>query len=461
MTSVSVLDAAGSAAAGVQAPDWLGLSLSARLDRLSTGALDPNVWRDEANVWSSRANTVCRACAQLRPLTAGQPPIRVGVKDTIDVYGYATLLGLRRYRRHPAASAPIVERLRTDAVTLNAKHATTQLNLSVQAGCMNPCFRDVHPGGSSTGSGAAVAANISDIALGSDQLGSIRWPAGRCGVVGLRTTYDVRLLKGMFTLAPSLEAPGWIARTARDLGFAWHAFGLSPRLGETGRQLSRFRVGVVVEAVRAGCDPTVLKALERTCVLLESAGHQVRVVTVGELWHWRTAAWELSAHEACRSSATWHCWLDERLETSTEAALAMAATVSPKRYANILNGLAACRLQAASAFSGEEVDVWLLPLEPGLPRPVAEVATLTSTMPDPREDDYEQRVGYTPLASIAGLPAITFPASRTESAAPIALQAVGPPHSEPLLIRFACAVADLLGSDGRLSGDELARPVIA
>lgn len=92
------------------------------------------------------------------------------------------------------------------------------------------------------------------------------------------------------------------------------------------------------------------------------------------------------------------------------------------------------------------MDAWLLPLDPTTPRALDEVTRPASTIPVPGDPDYEFEIGYTPLASFAGIPAITFPMGRVEEPdAPIAMQLLGPPGSEHLLIRLA---ADLVAARG-------------
>ena len=233
-------------------------------------------------------------------------------------------------------------------MTVNAKVVTTELNIGLGSGCTNPYFPHIDPAGSSTGSGVAVAAGICDLALGTDVLGSIRWPAGRCGVVGLRVTQDPRLLDGVFPLSPALDAPGWVARTADDLAVLWSHAGLGAGDPATAR---RCRVGVVGEALAARPEPAILGAMDTARAALAEAGHAVTDVRLGELWRWRGAAWELCARDAWEGHKAWRERIADDLLDSTRRALESGARVGDRRYAEIDRTLRRHRAALPEPFS--------------------------------------------------------------------------------------------------------------
>lgn len=394
-------------------------------------------FRTEANEWAFHADHRYRACVDLRPVS--DHPVRIGVKDTVDVAGFPTRLGLRRYRHHPRTSAAPLAPIADQLVT--AKVVTTELNIGVGSGCVNPCFPHVDPAGSSTGSGVAVAAGICDLSLGTDVLGSVRWPAGRTGTVALRVTHDDRLLPGIFPLSPAMDAPGWVARTAEDLTFLLAHLGLGP----AGRREEPLRVGVVAEVFDGHADSEVLTSLETGCRALRERGHTVSHVRVGDLWQWRAPAWELCARDAWDGYRAWREWLPEELLESTTAALETGASVGDERRGEIVDAMTRHRATAADQFRAHDVDAWLLPLDAAHPRLLDTPRSSGSTVPTPDDPDYDRRVGYTPLASFAGLPAATFPVELSAAGAPLALQAVGPPGAEAVLLRLARDVATVLG----------------
>ena len=437
--------AAGDDAAAPLVPDVLARPLRERdvLLREDESAADGLL--QAAAEWEPVADQRYRACAELRARTRrhetgekdagalGGGALRIGVKDTVDVEGFPTRLGLRHYRHHPQESATAVAALRRAEV--NAKVVTTELNIGVGSGCVNPYFPQFDPAGSSTGSAVAVAANICDIGLGTDVLGSVRWPAGRCGVVGLRTTHDPRRLAGIFPLSPSMDAPGWVARTADDLAFAWQHLGLGD---EPRAAAPSLRVGVPEELHRPGViDPEIAQALDTASSALMASGHGVASRALGELWNCRASAWELCARDAWDGHQVWRDHLVDELMPSTWAALETGAKVSDERYAEIRAGMTKLRASVRDCFTRAAVDVWLMPLDPGVPRPRGTVIA-SSTIPDADDPAYEREVGFTPVASFAGLPALTMPVGRDPAhGAPLAVQLIGRPGQDGALIHLA------------------------
>jgi Asp-tRNA(Asn)/Glu-tRNA(Gln) amidotransferase A subunit family amidase len=421
--------------------ELIALPLRERVRLVETGEVSPAEWAETANAWAWHADARYRACAELRPVT-GLPAVRLGVKDTVDVAGFATRLGLRRHRSYPRRSAAPL-RPTDGRATVNAKVVTTELNIGIGSGCVNPYFPDISPAGSSTGSGVSVAAGICDVSLGTDVLGSVRWPAGRCGVVGLRMTHDPTRLDGVFPLCPPMDAPGWIARTADDLAFAWRRL----RLGRPLRAECSLRVGVVSEVLAGGAEPAILDALETAAAALTTAGHTTTRVSLGDLWSWRGPAWELCAREAWNGYRAWRHRITDDLLDSTRSALEAGSAVSEERHAEIRSALLAQRTGVAGRFAAQGVDAWLLPLDPEVPvaKSAAPPGGTESSFADPDDD---RDVGYTPLASFAGLPAITFPVGASASGAPLAMQLVAPAHREPTLIRLARDVAAVIGDLG-------------
>lgn len=425
----------------VSVPDLVALPLRERHRLITSGEVTESEWHEVAHAWSTTADARYRACTVLREPPPGAPAVRLGVKDTVDVAGYPTTLGLRRYRHHPVRSAAVLCDLRNAVVT--AKAVTTELNIGVGSGCGNPYFPRIDPAGSSTGSGVAVAAGICDVSLGTDVLGSVRWPAGRCGVVGLRTTHDAGNLEGIFPLCPPMDAPGWVARTADDLAFLWPHLGLGAEIPH--RSL---RVGVVGEVSGGAVEAEIVEALNTAARALEEAGHSVSEVRLGDLWRWRGPAWDLCARDAWLGHQIWGERFGDDLMPSTLTAIQSGARISDERYAEIGAALVRHRAKVTGLFDAGGVDAWLLPLDAVVPRAKDSKPPATSTIPTPDDPAYEREIGYTPVASFAGLPAITFPVGATSAQAPLAVQLVGRPHAETALIGLARDVGAVLGNLG-------------
>ena len=157
-------------------------------------------------------------------------PIREGklsaltfaVKELYDVKGFVTGAGNPRWKNtHPVAqtTAPAVEMLLNEGATLLGKTISDEMAFSLDGENahygtpLNSRCPDRIPGGSSSGSAAAVAGGLVDFALGTDTAGSMRIPASYCGIYGFRPTHGAISLQGVHPMAPSFDAAGWFART--------------------------------------------------------------------------------------------------------------------------------------------------------------------------------------------------------------------------------------------------------
>ncbi|MDT8915987.1 amidase [Amycolatopsis sp. PS_44_ISF1] len=419
-------------------PELLELSLAERCDHHDRDEWDDRTWAEQNETWYAVADSRYRAFTTRRTPAAGTPLIRVGVKDTIDVAGLPTSLGLRHYRHHPATSARVLARVEGVESQVVGKVVSTELNIGVGSGCRNPWFPHIDPAGSSTGAGVAVAAGLCDLAIGTDVLGSVRWPAGHCGTVGLRMTHDPGLLPGIFPLSPPMDAVGWVARTAGDLALLWRRLGLSALTGGDELLPVRYRIGVPIEVRDGSCHPEMLETLDLVCAALAEDGHETTDLEVGErLWGHRGDAWQLCARQAWDGYQSWRDWITVPLHESTEQALEVGARVSDDRYAEILAAMSACRQENSDRFGGK-AHAWLLPLDPAPPPDLRTCPPVATTIPVPGEAGYDRRIGYTPIASFAGLPAIAVPARLSRvNRAPLGVQFVGPPGSEERLIDLA------------------------
>jgi aspartyl-tRNA(Asn)/glutamyl-tRNA(Gln) amidotransferase subunit A len=184
-----------------------------------------DLWDGRVNAWVfvDRPGAMAQARALDAELAQGKcrgslHGIPIGVKDIIDVAGMPTACGFAPWRDRVAElDATIVERLRKAGAVILGKTVTTQFAWIDPPPTRNPWNLDRTPGGSSSGSAAAVATGMCLGALGSQTGGSIIRPASFCGVAGLKPRYGSLPVDGVFPFAPSLDHPGPIARTVADL----------------------------------------------------------------------------------------------------------------------------------------------------------------------------------------------------------------------------------------------------
>jgi Asp-tRNA(Asn)/Glu-tRNA(Gln) amidotransferase A subunit family amidase len=168
---------------------------------------------------------------RIPPTTGGTGPLAgrtLAVKDLIDTAGVRTTYGSRVYRDHvPERDATVVRRLVDAGATVVGKTNLAEFAWSVlgtnefYGTCLNPAHPGKTTGGSSSGSAAALAAGLCELALGTDTGASVRLPAAACDVVGLKSQWGLIPTDGVFPLAPTLDTVGPMARNVEDVALMW------------------------------------------------------------------------------------------------------------------------------------------------------------------------------------------------------------------------------------------------
>jgi aspartyl-tRNA(Asn)/glutamyl-tRNA(Gln) amidotransferase subunit A len=219
-------------------------------------ALEPDVvaWvhvdREGARAAALELDADAAAGRPLGPLHG----VPIGIKDIIDVAGMTTTAGAAAFAHtHPRRNATLVARLRAAGAVIVGKTHATQFAYRDPAPTRNPWSPDRTPGGSSSGSAAAVAARMVPAAIGTQTVGSILRPAAYCGVVGLKGAFGAVPLDGVVPLSRWLDHAGPIARSVADAALLEHILGdgsqaviplESPRLGVIRESLDRAEPGL-------------------------------------------------------------------------------------------------------------------------------------------------------------------------------------------------------------------------
>lgn len=363
--------------------------------------------------------------------------VPVAVKDLFDVAGHETTGCSRAFAgRVAAADAALVARLRAAGALVVGKTNQDELgcgstNLNSACGPVaNPWDRSRIAGGSSGGSAAAIAAGVVPLALGSDTGGSIRVPAAFCGVVGLKPTTGRLPTAGAMPLAPSLDCPGLMARSVRDLQLLWRAVA---RADTGGGPAPARRVGLLDCGPWTATHPAVAAATARAAGALESAGLSVTVVPVDSVADapdvWNRVAWpEFAAGYAALQDR------GDVLAARTRRLLGFGASLAPPQ-------------RAAARRRREEITSWFLTrlrqldvlLAPSVPYPPPRAASTTVPLgPDGGVDVHDG--GPSLLArpfNLAGLPVVALPAGLTESGLPVGVQLIGGPDQDDHLLSLA------------------------
>ncbi len=176
----------------------------------------------------------------------------VAVKDIIDVAGLPTRCNAEFTDANPVLThAALVDKLLACGAYVAAKSVTTTFAYLDPGPTCNPWHLDHTPGGSSSGSAAAVACGMVRLALGTQTVGSINRPASYCGVVGFKPTYGCLAVDGVFPLAPSLDTVGYFTANAVDAQQAFAALTERPPVPSPGV----LRIAVVEDMLCEPADP--------------------------------------------------------------------------------------------------------------------------------------------------------------------------------------------------------------
>ena len=338
--------------------------------------------------------------------------VRVGVKSNIAVAGLPHTGGMAHLAGNIAPrDAEVVARLRGAGAsiigTLNMHEAAlgATTDNAFYGRTHNPHHHGYTPGGSSGGSGAAVAAGLVDLALGTDTLGSVRIPAAYCGVYGLKPTHGAVSSDGLIFLDARFDCIGPLARDLAMIERAWDVIGNGGAVGPLPRLI------VLDDLAGVRCEPAVM------------AGYVAALLALGE----PQAVLKLPAG------------------TTDIRMAALAGTVRA-----LIHDLGPHRAQAS-----EELRFILSALE-NIPENHGLLAEVKAGLEDALRDDGvllmptapqaafphggrapASQADFTGLANIAGLPAIALPSGWTADGLPVSVQLVGPAGSERRLIALA------------------------
>ncbi|NKC29600.1 amidase [Falsiroseomonas selenitidurans] len=415
-----------------------GQDIAGRLDRIAQqdGAIGA-FWQVDA------------AGALATPPGAGPlAGMAIGIKDNVDVAGLQATAGLAALRSRVAAQdAPCVAALRQAGLVILGKLAMHEGALGATTDtpgfgrCMNPLRPGFTPGGSSGGSGAAVAAGFVALALGTDTMGSVRIPAAYCGVAGLKPTAGLVGRSGVVPLSPAFDTVGMLATTPRLAALGVEAMVAEDRADPAWRpapagwqaapreavNMAGLRIGLPEPALAAPMEAPVREAWAAAAAALRVLGATVVPVPMPG---WdpggaRRAGLLLIEAEA---AALHEAMIEDPAAASPgfRAALAYGRDAGTLRLARALFRLAEARAAALRAL--EAHDLLLMPTAPqrafahGTPAPV-------------------DQADFTGLANFAGLPALAFPWPAADGGLPCSVQLVGRPYAEALLVGVAESVS--------------------
>jgi Asp-tRNA(Asn)/Glu-tRNA(Gln) amidotransferase A subunit family amidase len=359
--------------------------------------------------------------------------VPVGVKDIFHVEGLPTRAGSElppELLAGPEASV-VAELREANALVLGKTH-TTEFAYFEPAPTRNPHDTDRTPGGSSSGSAAAVAAGECPLALGSQTIGSVIRPAAFCGVVGFKPSYGRVPLDGVIPVAPSLDHVGWF--TAEVAGTRLTAAILCEDWApEPPEALDRPTIGVPEGPYLQQASTAGLDAFEDSLETLEAAGYELRRVPVlGDIEvvnerHETLMAAEMAISHGEREWYPAHA--DQYSETTAELIEAgrpvSAGTVGEARI-----GQRRTREAVVETMDSEGIDLWVSPAALGpAPEGIDDTGDPAMNLP----------------WTHTGAPALTVPADTVEGL-PVGLQCAGRPMDDERLLAWGEGIETVLAT---------------
>jgi amidase len=359
-----------------------------------------------------------------RPALAGLP---VAVKDIIDTADLPTECGSPVHRgRRPGRDATCVARLRAAGAVVLGKTVTTEFAFYRPGKTRNPHDPSRTPGGSSSGSAAAVAARLVPAALGTQTAGSVIRPASFCGVVGMKPTFGVVPLEGVSPFAPSLDTIGLFARDLSSLPLLLEAMGVSVRAPGRGGPP---RVALCRTEQWPLAEPSTRALVEDVAREMARAGAPVEELDLGTGFEGlATAQRAVMAAEAARTFAALRAGHGDLLSPVLRDFLREGEAVGRGREAEAREQAGRCRTWLQEAFA--RFDVLLTPAAPGEAPPGLEATG------DP---------AFSRIWTLLGVPCLSLPAGHGPAGMPVGVQLVGAAGADGALLQAAGWIARTLG----------------
>ena len=378
--------------------------------------------------------------------------IPVGLKDIYNTAGVRTTGHSALFKEHvPAEDAFTVRLLRDSGAVILGKLSTWEFAIGGASfdlpwpPARNPWNTAHEPGGSSSGSGAAVAAGLAMAAMGTDTGGSIRGPASWCGISGLKPTYGYLSRRGILQLSFSLDHAGPMCWASEDCALMMQVLATHDALdagsanvavpdfaAALGGGLAGLRIGVPRHFFETdlNTDPEVLRAFESSLDVFRSLGASVRDVTLSPLGHFTDVNSLITAVEAYAIHRQWLLKTPELYGERGRLRIMAGAFVAADDYVNAQRERA--RLVAEVAAVMQEVDLLMMP---------------TRHIVAPILGGYDSSVGpsLTRPFNMTGYPALSICNGFSAAGLPTSLQIAGRPFQDHIVLKAGDAFEKATG----------------
>lgn len=357
------------------------------------------------------------------PHSTDRPPlygVLLGVKDVFAVDGFATRAGSQlppELFEQPEAVS--VTRLREAGALILGKTVSTEFAWFEPGPTCNPLNPQHTPGGSSSGSAAAVAAGFCPLALGTQTVGSVIRPAAFCGVVGFKPSYGRIPTSGVVPCASSLDTVGFFTQDVAGIAL------VAPILCERwqNREVPAKPVlGVPDGPYLAQASPEALRAFETQLAQLEQVGYQIRhIPMLNDIEKIQQQHMRLVFAEMALQHHTWFAQYESLYRPRTVTAIREGQQVSPQALEQARIGRVKLREIVEAAMHQHGIDLWICPAAPGAaPEGITTTGSPAMNLP----------------WTYAGLPVITFPVGTASNDLPLGLQCIGACMADETLLAW-------------------------
>jgi len=426
---LSIVEASSSIRDGSLSPVDLAGSLLDRIDEVEP--------RLEAWVTVNRDQVMRDAEESTRKLREGSPKsgvhgIPVGVKDIYFTKGLKTTMGSPIYGDYvPTVDADMVTTIKEAGGIVLGKTETTEFALHDPAPTRNPWNTGHTPGGSSSGSAAAVASGMCQVAFGSQTGGSVIRPASYCGIVGVKPTYDLLSRENVYPLSWSLDHIGYMTRTTQDAHIMLEA--LTGIKKEWHPRVRAPKVGLLAGYFKEKATEEVWQGFEKAVAKIWGEGADVETAVLPESF-----SLVPDVHRVIMSVETAAVHEDMFKKRGDDYRSYMRGFISSGLLVPATAYLRAQRLR------GQIIRDMV-----NLIGRFDCVISPSSTDSAPEGLEWTGSPAFNSPWSLTGLPSITVPSGLTEDGLPLGLQIIGTPYTEWELLRIGAWCEEKLGFESR------------
>jgi len=426
---LSIVKASSNIRDGSLSPVDLAGSLLNRIDEVEP--------RLEAWVTVNRDQVMKDAEESTRKLLEGSPKsgvhgIPVGVKDIYFTKGLKTTMGSPIYGDYvPTVDANMVTTIKEAGGIVLGKTETTEFALHDPAPTRNPWNTGHTPGGSSSGSAAAVASGMCQVAFGSQTGGSVIRPASYCGIVGVKPTYDLLSRENVYPLSWSLDHIGYMTRTTQDAHIMLEA--LTGIKKEWHPRVRAPKVGLLAGYFKEKATEEVWQGFEKAVAEIWGEGADVETAVLPESF-----SLVPDVHRVIMSVETAAVHEDMFKKRGDDYRSYMRGFISSGLLVPATAYLRAQRLR------GQIIRDMV-----NLIGRFDCVISPSSTDSAPEGLEWTGSPAFNSPWSLTGLPSITVPSGLTEDGLPLGLQIIGTPYTEWELLRIGAWCEEKLGFESR------------